>query len=317
MMDDEGRKRVIIEGVEPEIDCGQFPIKRTVGERVVVEADAFTDGHDAIACVLLYRGEDDLTWSETPMEALVNDRWRGEFLVQQLGPYLYTLKAWVDRFGSWRRDLSKKVAAGQDVAMDLLVGARMANEASKRALGEDAEKLREYAASLEAGHDQPPKVKEVIKEALGDDFAVLMSRYPDDRSATVYKRELDVVVDRERARFSSWYEVFPRSVGANPGHHGTFKDVEKHLPYVAGMGFDVLYLPPIHPIGGTHRKGKNNARIAGPADPGSPWGIGSEEGGHKAIHSELGTLEDFRRLVAKAQESRTRGGVGCRIPDIA
>ena len=297
-MRDDSRNRVIIEGVEPEIDCGRFPAKRTIGEKVVVEADVFTDGHDAITAYLLYRRDGDLEWTETPMVPLVNDRWRGEFAVRQLGHYRYSLKAWVDRFGSWRRDMGKKVAAGQDVSVELLVGAQLAEDASRRATDQDTEKLQEYARVLR----KQSSMQECVEFALGDPLARIMNRYPDTAHATAYGRELEVVVDRERARFSSWYELFPRSTSPEPGRHGTFKDVEARLPYVADMGFDVLYLPPIHPVGYAHRKGKNNARMAGPGDPGSPWGIGSREGGHKAIHPELGTAEDFRRLVAKAQE---------------
>jgi starch synthase (maltosyl-transferring) len=297
-MRDDGRCRVIIEGVEPEIDCGRFPVKRTIGEKVVVEADVFTDGHDAITAVLLFRRDGELVWTETPMEPLVNDRWRGEFTVRQLGHYRYTLKAWIDRFGSWRRDLGKRVGAGQDVSVELQVGAQLVEDASKRASGHDTERLQEYARTLRKRSSK----QESIDLALGESLAGTMHRYPDAPHATTYGRELEVVVDRERARFSTWYEMFPRSTSPEPGRHGTFNDVEGLLPYVAEMGFDVLYLPPIHPIGQTHRKGKNNARIASPGDPGSPWGIGSREGGHKAIHPELGSEEDFRRLVARARE---------------
>jgi starch synthase (maltosyl-transferring) len=297
-MRDDGRSRVIIEGVQPEIDCGRFPVKRTIGEKLVVEADVFTDGHDAITSVLLHRRDGEMEWTETAMEPLVNDRWRGEFTVRQLGHYWYTVKAWVDRFSSWRRDLGKKVGAGQNVSVELLMGAQIAEDASKQATGQDAERLQAYVRTLR----KQGSMQDSIEVALSDALARIMDRYPDTAHVTTYRRELGVVVDRERARFSSWYEMFPRSTSPDPGRHGSFKDVEARLPYVAEMGFDVLYLPPIHPIGQTHRKGKNNARIAGPGDPGSPWGIGSSEGGHKAIHPELGTAEDFRRLVAKARE---------------
>ncbi len=296
----DGRKRVIIEGVKPEIDGGRFPIKRTVGEKVSVEADVFADGHDAITCVLLFRRENDSAWTEVGMQPMVNDRWRAEFTVTSLGRYQYTLKAWVDGFRSWRRDLSKKVDAGQDVSVDLLVGAKFTEEAAHRASAADRRKLRKWARDMEAAQDLPQRVRLAL--ALDDEVAALMSKYPDKRFATEYDKELAIVVDREIAGFSAWYEMFPRSTAAQPGRHGTLKDCEDRLPYVASMGFDVLYLPPVHPIGHTNRKGKNNTPTANSLDPGSPWAIGSEKGGHKAIHPELGTLEDFRRLVAKARE---------------
>jgi len=300
MWAEQGRGRVIIEGVKPEIDGGQFPIKRTVGETVVVEADIFAEGHDVLTGVLRYRYEADPEWSETPLEFVVNDRWRAAFAVTRLGRYRYSLEAWVDRFKTWRRDLTKKVDAGQDVAIDLLVGAELVEAVSRRSSGADAKTLKERAAALRS--DRPSDPSGRIRVALADDLSLLMARNPDRRFVASYGKQLEVVVDREQARFSTWYEMFPRSCAPKPGSHGTFKDCEDRLPYVAGMGFDVLYFPPIHPIGRTHRKGRNNAPTAEPDDPGSPWAIGAEEGGHKAVHPQLGTLEDFRRLVAKARE---------------
>jgi starch synthase (maltosyl-transferring) len=295
----EGRRRVVIEGVRPEIDGGLFPIQRIVGDKVIVEADVFADGHDALFSVLKYREEKSKEWVELPMESLVNDRWRGEFTVSKLGRYLYTLEAWVNPFSTWRQDFAKRVEAGQDVSVELLVGVSLIEEAGKRAVGEDAKKLREWAEALRRERQNPsPR----ISRALDEELARLIDKYPDRRFATAYAKELVVVVDRKQARLSAWYEMFPRSCATEPGKHGTFKDCERRLSYVASMGFDVLYLAPIHPIGRTHRKGKNNAVVAGPNDPGSPWAIGSEEGGHKAIHPQLGTLDDFKRLVAKAAQ---------------
>jgi starch synthase (maltosyl-transferring) len=293
---EEGTRRVVIEGVTPEIDAGRFPIKRTTGERVVVEADVFADGHEALACVLLYRREDTADWTTVLMTPLVNDRWRGEFGVLELGRYRYTLQAWVDWFTSWRRDLTKRLAAEQDVTVDLQIGAGLVLEASQRAAGADAERLRHWAGLLRRGNNGA----EAPQMALDEELALLMAQYPDQSCATTYDRELVVVVEREKARFSTWYEMFPRSCATVPGQHGTFKDCEALLPYVAALGFDVLYFPPIHPIGHTHRKGRNNTPVAAPDDPGSPWAIGAEAGGHKAIHPQLGTLEDFRRLIARA-----------------
>jgi starch synthase (maltosyl-transferring) len=293
----EGRRRVVIEGVKPEIDGGRFPIKRTVGEKVVVEADIFTDGHDVISAVLLYRHENETGWAEAPMEFLINDHWRGEFTVSDLGHHHYTLLAWVDRFKSWRNDLAKKVPAGQDVSIELLVGAELVEETSKRAKGADSKRLKEMARALRSKQTSEKNAH----IALDGEMAGHVAKYPDRQFATAYGKELTVVVDREKARFSTWYEIFPRSTSPQAGRHGTFKDCEALLPEIAEMGFDVLYFPPIHPIGRTHRKGKNNVPVAGSDEPGSPWAIGSEEGGHKSIHHELGTLKDFRRLVDRAQ----------------
>jgi starch synthase (maltosyl-transferring) len=296
MHTEEGRKRVIIEGVTPEIDDGRFSIKRTVGEKVVVEADIFTDSHDAISCVLRFKHEGAVDWNEVPMRPLVNDRWKAGFVVTEMGQYRYTVHAWIDRFKSWSRDLAKRVDAGQDVSIELLIGAGLIEEALPRAVGDDAANLRAYTAALRSGGE------EGIEQALSSELKALMYRYYDRRFAHPYPKELTVTVDPEYARFSAWYELFPRSCSPEPGRHGTFKDCEARLPYVASMGFDILYLPPIHPIGRDHRKGKNNSTTAGPNDPGSPWAIGSAEGGHKSIHPQLGNFDDFRHLVQKAGE---------------
>jgi starch synthase (maltosyl-transferring) len=299
MSGEEGRKRVVIEAVTPEIDCGRFPIKRVRGERVIVEADAFTDGHDLLRCVLSYRRGETGSWTEVPMAALGNDRWRGEFAVSDLGVYQYTVTASVDRFMTWRRDLVKKVEAQQDVTLERLVGAELIQQAAKRASGATAEELRTWSRTLSAeAHGNA----ESIQLALDEELALQMARFPDTAFATTYSQALAVVVDPIRARFSAWYELFPRSCAPQPGQHGTFKDCEARLPSIASMGFDVLYFPPIHPIGRTHRKGRNNTSTAAADDPGSPWAIGAAEGGHKAIHPQLGTLQDFRRLVVRARE---------------
>jgi len=281
---------VAIEAVSPEVEAGRFPAKRSLGERVAVEADVFADGHDAVACVIRYRHQSEEAWTEVPMVALVNDRWRAEIIVSQLGRYVYTVQGWVDRFQTWRRQLAKRIAAGQDVAQELKLGAQLVEAAAKRAQGAESAVLAKHAAGL-AGGDA----------AIGKDLVDLMDRFADRSEAVTYPRELEMLVDPQRARFSAWYELFPRSAG-EPGRHGTFRDVEKRLPYIAGMGFDVLYMPPIHPIGRTNRKGANNSVKASPSEPGSPWAIGSVEGGHKSIAPELGTLDDFRHLLGAAKE---------------
>lgn len=300
MLSTEGRARVIIEGVKPEINSGRFPVKRTVGEKVVVEADIFVDGHDVLAGRLLHRREEEPAWQETVLEPLINDRWRGSFVVSQLGRYRYTLHAWVDHFATWRRGLQRKIEADQEVSVDLLAGIELITQASQRATGAERQRLAEWVHTLRA--TQGLGIAAKLQLALDAELARLVALYPGRSFATAYGKELGVVVDREKARFSTWYEMFPRSCASQPERHGTFKDCEARLPYIAKMGFDVLYLPPIHPIGRTHRKGRNNATVAQPDDPGSPWAIGAVEGGHKAVHPELGTLEDFRRLVAKAHE---------------
>ncbi len=294
----DGRKRVILEGVSPEIDGGRFPAKRTVGDLVRVEADIFTDGHDSISAVLLFRQEKAKSWTEQRMTALVNDRWFGEFPVSELGRYRYTIHAWVDHWETWRRDLLKRIQADSDAPVDYLIGAELIAAAAGRAKEPDIGWLKQQAELLRTGEDMTERRNRATEAALNN----VMIRYPDRRFATEMDRELVIVVDPVRARFSSWYEFFPRSASLEPGRHGTFADCEARLPYIAGLGFDVVYLPPIHPIGYTFRKGPNNAVIAEPGDLGSPWAIGAAEGGHKAIHPQLGTLEEFRSLVKRAAE---------------
>jgi starch synthase (maltosyl-transferring) len=289
---DEGRRRVVIERVTPEIDCGRYPIKRIVGDSVSVECDAFADGHDVIACAIRYRGPSDDEWRDAPMEHLVNDRWRGSFSVSEMGRYRYTVAGWMDRFATWEHQLHKRVEASQDVSVDLLIGAELLAEAAAHAAGPEAAALRAHEQALRGGDHYT---------AFKPELAALMAANLPRRYASSYERELQVVVDRPLARFSSWYELFPRSTSPEPGRHGTFQDVIARLPYVAELGFDVLYLTPIHPIGHSFRKGKDNSPAAQPGEPGSPYAIGSEQGGHKSIHPELGTLEEFRELVRVAR----------------
>jgi starch synthase (maltosyl-transferring) len=290
--------RVVIGGVSPQVDGGRFPIKRTVGEKVVVEADVFAEGHDLLSAVLRWRRDSDAEWTEVAMEPLGNDRWRAAFTVGTLEPHRYTVEGWADAFRTWRGGLAKKLAAGAVEAVDLLVGAELVDEAASRADAAAAAGLRAAAASLRAG--EPVEVR--ARLAQGDEVGALMARHADRRHAAKLGVELPVVVERERARYGTWYELFPRSASREQGRHGTLRDVAERLPYVASMGFDVLYLPPIHPIGRAFRKGRNNGTTAAPGDVGSPWAIGGPEGGHTAIHPELGTLDDFRGLVARAAE---------------
>ena len=293
----DGRRRVVIERVSPEIDGGRFAIKRVVGERVAVEADVFADGHDQVACRVLYWKEDAEPQS-SDMRPLVNDRWRGEFTVATVGRYQYTVEGWIDRFWTWRRDLQKKISAGQDIRVDLIMGAQLIERSADRAVGEEAELLRQWAHRIREERDKP----QGAELALDAELFNIMKRCPEREFPTRYEKELSVIVDPAKARFSTWYEVFPRSCSPEAGRPGTLRDCEAWLPYIASMGFDVVYLPPIHPIGKSFRKGKNNAVTTEPDDPGSPWAVGSAEGGHKSVHPQLGTLEDFKRFVSKAEE---------------
>jgi starch synthase (maltosyl-transferring) len=260
----------VIESVRPEVDCGRYPVKRVLGERVAVEADVFADGHDVVVAELLFRKEKEKDWNSTPMRLLGNDRWTASFAVEKLGRYEYTVRGWADPFLTWQRDLKKRREAAQDLSMDLLIGAELIDLPILKDSSVSSEKR--YEAAIAA----PPVP-------------------PDASRVSTYERTLQVVVDPVTARFSSWYELFPRSVG-------TFRDLIAHLPYVAEMGFDVLYLPPIHPIGMTARKGKNNAVAAQKGDVGSPWAIGAKEGGHKAIHPDLGSFSDFEKLISEAKK---------------
>ncbi len=301
----EGRKRVIIEAVQPQVDCGRYPAKRTLGDRVTVTAAIFADGHDHVAGRLLFRHESERDWHSAPMIALTNDLWTATFAVDKLGTWIYAIEAWVDHFGTWCADLQKRLAAQHDPAADavtasqniplaLRTGAILLEDIAARAKGADARLLDQILVALRWMADQKTDISEY---PLCDEIVDLVNRYPDLTLATRYHQDLAVWVDRERARFSTWYELFPRSASPDPGRHGTFADVEALLPDIAAMGFDVLYLPPIHPIGDAFRKGPNNNVVAAKGDPGSPWAIGSKDGGHTAIHRQLGTLDDFKRLV--------------------
>jgi starch synthase (maltosyl-transferring) len=298
----DGRKRVIIEGISPEIDGGRFPAKRTQGDQVRVEADIFTDGHDSIAAALLVHREGSDAWTEISMQPLVNDRWTAAFRVKELGRYGFKVQGWVDHFETWRRDLLKRIKAETDAPVDYLIGADLVEAAAGRAAGADAKWLRQRAKELRSKSkpgEAPKDLRTVATDALLHEMVL---RYPDKRFATESDREVSIVVDPDHARFSAWYEFFPRSTSPEPGKHGTFADCENRLPYVANMGFNVVYLPPIHPIGRMFRKGPNNNPESKPGDEGSPWAIGSLEGGHKAILPALGTIEDFRSFVQKAKD---------------
>jgi starch synthase (maltosyl-transferring) len=294
----DGRKRVVVEKVAPEIDGGRFPVKRVAGDLVAVQADVFSDGHDAVAAMLLYRREHEESWGELPMEFLGNDRWQGAFTVTELGSYYYTVSGRVDHFSTWKGDLQKRSRAGAELAVSRLVGAGLIENAAGRAPADHSRRLLEKAAAIGRGANDA----DVLHLAQDEELARLMALYAGSQATTTYGKRLEVVVERREALFSAWYELFPRSCCREQGKHGTFRECERLLPLIAAAGFDVVYFPPIHPIGLTSRKGKNNAPVAEEEDPGSPWAIGSREGGHKAVHPELGTLADFQRFTARAKE---------------
>lgn len=296
----DGRCRVVIEDVQPRIDAGRFAIKRVTGEEVRVEATIFADGSDLVASRLLVRAESEAEWQEHEMPAVGGDRRAGRFTVSAVGRCWFTVEAWVDRFASWRRDLARRLQASQPIDGELAAGAELVVQAASRATGASARQLTEWAAFLSSDADVQSRIDRVFSATLAD----AMERFAPRHHATRFTPHLPVVVEPPIAAFSAWYELFPRSCALESGRHGTLRDCEDWLPYVAGMGFDVLYLPPIHPIGVRFRKGKNNQTRAGAGDVGSPWAIGGDGGGHMAIHPELGTLEDFDRLLAAA---RTRG----------
>jgi len=303
--DDPARRRVVIERVWPEIDAGRFPIKRTVGEQVSVSADIFVDGHDLLAGVVKYRclpslkgvHSDPPAWQEVPLSARANDRWEATFTVTELGEYEYTIEAWIDRFGSWLKELVAKTDAEQDVSSELLEGAEIIQRAVGRPVDPD-ENLRLLEIADLLRRDAPPVAR--IWAAKDSNLRAFMDARPDRSASTTYGRTLRCVVDSVRARFGAWYEMFPRSVTPDASRSGTFREAETRLAEIAAMGFDVVYLPPVHPIGETNRKGRNNALAASPGDPGSPWAIGSPAGGHTAVEPGLGTLDDFDRFVRLA-----------------
>ena len=292
-----GQHRVVIEAVSPQIDGGRYAVKRVIGEALVVEADIFADGHDLLAARLSYREINDTTWREVPMVLFSNDRWRGEVAFGDTGVHEYIVEAWIDHYLTWRRDLSKKSQAGQDVSVDLLTGLQLTHEAIGRASANDRLRLLAWITTWEKASE--PQADR-ISRALDPEMLPILERYPDRRLAT-RSAELRVVVDPLRARTGAWYELFPRSIGSDGKRHGTFRDVIEYLPRVAKMGFDILYFPPIHPIGEAFRKGRNNNPKAESGEPGSPWAIGSKDGGHKSVHPALGTLDDFRALVVAAK----------------
>jgi len=294
-----GRNRVVIEAVDPQIEEGAFAIKAIPDETVTVRADIFADGHERLSAWLMYarEGEADTGW--TWMEPLVNDRWQGRFKVGGPGRCFYTVAGAVNRFATWQQDLeAKQRAGGTDISTEIRVGLQLMDDGLRLAEGLDRDQVLSWMERIRNETD----LEACVRLCLRPELQELLSRYPDPESVSRMERWLPVDVDRERAGFSAWYELFPRSCTNDPARHGTFADCEEILPDIAGMGFDVLYLPPVHPIGVTDRKGPNNSPRAGPDDPGSPWAIGGSEVAHRAVHPELGGMEGFQRFIARARD---------------
>ena len=289
-MDLRGQSRVIIENVQPQVDEGLYPAKRTVGERVDVTADIFSDGHDHIRARLLYKKEGEAKWKEAEMNPGMNDEWRASFYAEEKGIYRFTLQAWVDHFDTWYDGFKKKYNAGVDVHLELMEGANIL-----KVLASENSSLKTISKKLEGDYAAATAF------VMGKEFSVIVHDNPLIQHAHTYHKQLKVIVEHEKANFSAWYELFPRSSSLERGH-GTFTDVIRLLPRVVSMGFDVLYLPPIHPIGRINRKGKNNNVKAEAGEPGSPWAIGSDQGGHKSILPELGTLDTYKKLISEAKK---------------
>ncbi len=289
-----GKTRVIIENVQPMVDGGLYPAKRTVGESVNVSAAIYGDGHDHVRAELLYKKKEASKWNVIGLTPTFNDEWRGTFKVEEKGTYVFTIKAWIDHFDTWFDGFKKKANAKVEVTVELQEGAIFLT----RLAGKSHRDLLNLAKKLEDKENYAGAIELVLSE----EFARIVQQYPLRENETIYEREVEISVEHKKANFSAWYEFFPRSSSLEPGKHGTFQDCIKLLPRVAAMGFDVLYFPPIHPIGKVNRKGKNNSVRAEKGDYGSPWAIGSDEGGHKSILPALGTLEDFKRLIQEANK---------------
>jgi starch synthase (maltosyl-transferring) len=290
-------RHILIEAISPCVDGGRYATKGIIGEPCVVEADVFRDGHGLVGAVVKWRRKGDDKFFESPMVPVGNDRFRGSFPLTENGVYQFTVEAWTDRFGSWRADFEKKVDAGHDIELDLKDGLLIIEEAAERATGLDLGMLTEAIVRLHSPITAREALATVSTEAVRD----AMTRLDQREDAATYEPLLKVFAHRPKARFSTWYELFPRSEGDDPKRGASLREAERRLPKLAAMGFDVVYLPPVHPIGITNRKGRNDTERAVPDDPGSPWAIGGPSGGHTSIEPSLGTIDDFDHFVAVAQ----------------
>lgn len=290
---------IVIESVDPVIDDGRFPVKCIEGEPFTVEADIFKDGHEILGACLKYRKKTGTVWKDAPMRFADNDRWRGAFTPEESARYIYTIEAWVDPVLSWMKYLEKKCPSYPEVRSDIDEGFRYLDEMAQKAGAGDAKEIRKFGDLLARSKGESGEVLRMIQSEA---FKKLVSDYPLKEKVSRFDRDLELIVDRKRAAYGAWYELFPRSQGIREGKSGTFSDCIRRLPEIKKMGFDVIYLAPIHPIGSTHRKGPNNSVKALAGSPGSPWAIGNKEGGHKAIHPELGTIKDFEKFVSAVRD---------------
>jgi starch synthase (maltosyl-transferring) len=294
-------KKVMIEAVEPLINCGEFPIKRIVGDDIHITADIYKEGHDILAALVKYRKAGETEWQESPMQFMENDRWQGQFSVSQIGWHEYTLEAYAEKYLSWLDELNKKNRPGANIKSELLEGMAIVRLSANIASGDDRNSLSRIADQIEEAVTADDQ-ETAILFAVSEKTKRLMAKYPDRSESAFYEPFMKVMVNRQEARLAAWYELFPRSQGTVNGVSGTFKDCERRLPDIHAMGFNVIYLPPIHPIGTTGRKGPNNSLVVGPNDPGCPYAIGNKEGGHTGLHPELGTFADFEHFVKSAAD---------------
>jgi starch synthase (maltosyl-transferring) len=297
MTDFSGIKRVVIRNVLPRVEEGSYPAKAILNESFTISADIFADGHDELAACILIKYKQDKQWSELPLRLVENDRWEIKFEPQKLGTYQFQVMAWIDHLSTWKKGLIKKYEAAQDISVELQIGVQITEAAFGRATTKDKAIINQWVKQLKDGDKQ-----QAIDAAISNGLSELVRKYRDKNVVTVFPKIFEVQIDRKKAEFSAWYELFPRSASPEPGVHGTFPDVQKLLPAIVAMGFDVLYLPPIHPIGEKNRKGRNNSLKAAAGDPGSPWAIGNSSGGHKSVHPQLGTLAAFKALVNEGKK---------------
>lgn len=298
---DNGKKRVVITNISPLIDAGRYPAKRTIGESITLSADIFTDGHEEIAAIVLYKHESDRIWQEIAMKPINNDHndhWEVTVQLTKTGFYRFQLLAWIDHFSTWKKGLVKKSNAGQDVTVELEIGIGILKDTLEIAKPVIKNQLSSRIVALQ----NEGEINAAINLANNDELGAMMMRTPNPKLISKHPSIISVEVERKKAGFSAWYELFPRSTAPEPGKHGTFNDVINLLPQISKMGFDTLYFPPIHPIGEINRKGKNNSLSPDPDDSGSPWAIGNATGGHHSIHPQLGTLKDFKTLIAEAKK---------------
>ena len=291
---------IFIENVMPSVDDGRYPAKGVAGTPCEVTADIFRDGHGVLAAAVLWRKASGKKLRQAPMTLVNNDRWSGQFPVEENTRYVFTVEAWTDHYASWLHDFDKKVRAGAatpaELASDLLEGVQLVEQAATRARGAARKRLKELLDQLRS----EPDATRAHALAYDEELHTLVAAASERLDLVRWEPMLELIADRERAEFSTWYELFPRSQATVPGRHGTLREAALRLPELRDMGFDVVYLPPIHPIGHAFRKGRNNSLTAAPDDPGSPWAIGSQDGGHTAIEPALGTIADFEQFMETA-----------------